>query len=317
MAKSRRSRVPFDAIAEARLVLTDELIRDALRRTTGRARKPTKRRGEAADAAEEDETEQEVDSAAGPRVRGEAGERQWQSAPTGSNFCRSPTRSRARSRSTADRHRGDGGCDPEGGALALRRGDRHPRRDRPEDRRDALHAPAGGGRDRSRTTRRRSRVDEARERNPDAQVGDFIAEPLPPFDFGRIAAQSAKQVIVQKVREAERDRQYDEYKDRIGEIVNGTVKRVEYGNVIVDLGRGEGIIRRDEMIPRETFRSATASAPMSTTCAASSAARRSSCRAPIRSSWRSSSRRKCRRSMTASSRSSRSPAIRARAPRSP
>ncbi|TIW26636.1 MAG: transcription termination/antitermination protein NusA, partial [Mesorhizobium sp.] len=81
-----------------------------------------------------------------------------------------------------------------------------------------------------------------RERNPDAQLGDFIAEQLPPMDFGRIAAQSAKQVIVQKVREAERDRQYDEYKDRIGEIVNGTVKRVEYGNVIVDLGRGEAII---------------------------------------------------------------------------
>ena len=94
----------------------------------------------------------------------------------------------------------------------------------------------------------------ARDRNPDAQIGDFIADPLPPMDFGRIAAQSAKQVIVQKVREAERDRQYDEYKDRIGEIVNGTVKRVEYGNVIVDLGRGEGIIRRDETIPRENFR---------------------------------------------------------------
>ncbi|MCT7378612.1 transcription termination factor NusA [Chelativorans salis] len=94
----------------------------------------------------------------------------------------------------------------------------------------------------------------ARGRNPDAQVGDFIAEQLPPMDFGRIAAQSAKQVIVQKVREAERDRQYDEYKDRIGEIVNGTVKRVEYGNVIVDLGRGEAIIRRDELIPREIFK---------------------------------------------------------------
>jgi transcription termination/antitermination protein NusA len=97
-------------------------------------------------------------------------------------------------------------------------------------------------------------ISSARERNPDAQLGDFIAEQLPPMDFGRIAAQSAKQVIVQKVREAERDRQYDEYKDRIGEIVNGTVKRVEYGNVIVDLGRGEGIIRRDEMIPRENMR---------------------------------------------------------------
>ncbi|CDX50779.1 Transcription elongation protein nusA (N utilization substance protein A) (L factor) [Mesorhizobium plurifarium] len=94
----------------------------------------------------------------------------------------------------------------------------------------------------------------ARERNPDAQIGDFIAEQLPPMDFGRIAAQSAKQVIVQKVREAERDRQYDEYKDRIGEIVNGTVKRVEYGNVIVDLGRGEAIIRRDELIPRENYK---------------------------------------------------------------
>ncbi len=95
---------------------------------------------------------------------------------------------------------------------------------------------------------------DAHRRNPDAEVGDFIAEQLPPMDFGRIAAQSAKQVIVQKVREAERDRQFDEYKDRIGEIVNGTVKRVEYGNVIVDLGRGEAIVRRDELIPRENFK---------------------------------------------------------------
>ena len=97
-------------------------------------------------------------------------------------------------------------------------------------------------------------VEDARRRNPAAQVGDFIAEPLPPMDFGRIAAQSAKQVIVQKVRDAERDRQYEEFKDRIGEIVSGQVKRVEYGNVIIDLGRGEGIVRRDELIPRETFR---------------------------------------------------------------
>src|ERR1700761_1703994 len=95
---------------------------------------------------------------------------------------------------------------------------------------------------------------EARKKNPAAQVGDWIAETLPPFDFGRIAAQSAKQVIVQKVREAERDRQYQEFKDRIGEIVNGVVKRVEYGNVIIDLGRGEATIRRDEQIPREMFR---------------------------------------------------------------
>ena len=97
-------------------------------------------------------------------------------------------------------------------------------------------------------------IADARTKNPAAQVGDWIAETLPPFDFGRIAAQSAKQVIVQKVREAERDRQYDEYKERIGDIVNGIVKRVEYGNVVIDLGRGEGIVRRDEMIPRETFR---------------------------------------------------------------
>src|SRR5882762_8951372 len=97
-------------------------------------------------------------------------------------------------------------------------------------------------------------VEDARRRNPAARVGDYIAEPLPPLEYGRIAAQSAKQVIVQKVREAERDRQYQEYKDRISDIVNGIVKRVEYGNVVVDLGRGEAIVRRDEMLPRETFR---------------------------------------------------------------
>ncbi|MEM8796972.1 MAG: transcription termination factor NusA [Pseudomonadota bacterium] len=94
----------------------------------------------------------------------------------------------------------------------------------------------------------------ALDQNPAATLGDYIGEPLPPLDFGRIAAQSAKQVIVQKVREAERDRQFEEFKDRVSEIVNGTVKRVEYGNVIVDLGRGEAILRRDELIPRETFR---------------------------------------------------------------
>ena len=93
----------------------------------------------------------------------------------------------------------------------------------------------------------------ARKHHPAAQVGDTIADPLPPLEYGRIAAQSAKQVIVQKVREAERDRQYAEYKDRIGDIVNGVVKRVEYGNVVVDLGRGEAIVRRDEMLPREVF----------------------------------------------------------------
>ncbi len=97
-------------------------------------------------------------------------------------------------------------------------------------------------------------LEDARNRNEAAQLGDYVTEPLPPIEFGRIAAQSAKQVIVQKVRDAERERMYEEYKDRIGEIINGSVKRVEYGNVIVDLGRGEAIIRRDELIPRETFR---------------------------------------------------------------
>ena len=94
---------------------------------------------------------------------------------------------------------------------------------------------------------------EAVARNPAAQVGDFLSESLPPIDLSRIAVQTAKQVIVQKVRDAERDRQYEEYKDRIAEIVNGIVKRVEYGNVIVDLGRAEAILRRDEVLPRETF----------------------------------------------------------------
>ncbi|MCW5753038.1 MAG: transcription termination/antitermination protein NusA, partial [Alphaproteobacteria bacterium] len=97
-------------------------------------------------------------------------------------------------------------------------------------------------------------IEEALRRNPDAQLGDFIMESLPPIEFGRIAAQTAKQVIVQKVREAERERHYNEYKDRIGEIVNGLVKRVEYGNVTVDLGRAEAVMRRDEQLPRESFR---------------------------------------------------------------
>src|SRR5881394_2163786 len=95
---------------------------------------------------------------------------------------------------------------------------------------------------------------DARRRNPDAQIADIIAETLPPVDFNRINAQNAKQVIVQKVRDAERERQYDEYKDRIGEVVHGVVKRSEFGSVVVDLGRAEGVVRRDEMIPRESFR---------------------------------------------------------------
>jgi N utilization substance protein A len=97
-------------------------------------------------------------------------------------------------------------------------------------------------------------LEEARKINPDAQVGDEFSEPLPPIEFGRVAAQSAKQVIVQKVREAERERQYQEYKDRVGEIVSGVVKRNEFGHIIVDLGRAEAIVRREEAIPRESFR---------------------------------------------------------------
>ena len=94
----------------------------------------------------------------------------------------------------------------------------------------------------------------ARKFKPEIKVGEHIVDPLPPIDFGRIAAQTAKQVIVQRVREYERKRQYDEFKDRVGEIVNGTVKRTEYGNLMVEIGRTEALLRRDELIPRESFR---------------------------------------------------------------
>ena len=97
---------------------------------------------------------------------------------------------------------------------------------------------------------------EAHKKNPSARIGDWIAESLPPFDYGRIPAQASKQVLVQKIREAERDKQYELFKDRIGDIINGQVKRVEYGNVVVDLtgAGGEAVVRRDELIPREMFR---------------------------------------------------------------
>ena len=95
---------------------------------------------------------------------------------------------------------------------------------------------------------------DARDREPEIQIGDIVTDILPPLEFGRISAQSAKQVIVQKVREAERDHQYDEFKDRVHEVINGQVKRVEYGNVTVDLGGSEAIVRRDELIAREAFR---------------------------------------------------------------
>ena len=96
-------------------------------------------------------------------------------------------------------------------------------------------------------------LDEARKIKQDAEIGEFLSEELPPVEFGRIATQTAKQVIVQRVRDAERERQYEEYKDRVGEVASGIVKRVEYGNVVVDLGRAEAMLRRDNLIPREVF----------------------------------------------------------------
>ncbi|MBL4870308.1 MAG: transcription termination/antitermination protein NusA, partial [Robiginitomaculum sp.] len=90
--------------------------------------------------------------------------------------------------------------------------------------------------------------------NPDAEIGTMFETPLPPIEFGRVQSQMAKQVIMQKVREAERARQFIEYKDRVGEIVNGIVKRVEYGHIIVDLGRAEGVIRREQTLPRENVK---------------------------------------------------------------
>jgi transcription termination/antitermination protein NusA len=97
-------------------------------------------------------------------------------------------------------------------------------------------------------------LEDAKKLQADAQLGDFIVDPLPPIEFGRIAAQAAKQVIFQKVRDAERERQHEEFKDRVGEIITGVVKRVEFGHVVVDLGRAEGVIRRDQQIPREVLR---------------------------------------------------------------
>mgnify|MGYP001440089015 FL=1 len=98
-------------------------------------------------------------------------------------------------------------------------------------------------------------LEEAKLKNPNAEIGgDPVEEELPPIDFGRVAAQSAKQVIFQKVREAERERHFEEFKDRVGEIINGVIKRVEYGTVIVDLGRAEAVIRKDALLPREVYK---------------------------------------------------------------
>jgi transcription termination/antitermination protein NusA len=97
------------------------------------------------------------------------------------------------------------------------------------------------------------RLSEALINDAEAHIGKTYTETLPPFELGRVQTQMARQVVTHKVREAERERQFDEYKDRIGDVINGTVRRVEYGNVIVDLGRAEGIMRRDQGIPRENI----------------------------------------------------------------
>jgi len=95
---------------------------------------------------------------------------------------------------------------------------------------------------------------DAKAYNKDIQVGEFVIDALPPIDFGRIAAQTAKQVIMQKVRDAERNKQFEEYQEKVGTIVNGTVKRIEFGNIVLDIGKAEAILRRDEIIPREKFK---------------------------------------------------------------
>ena len=97
-------------------------------------------------------------------------------------------------------------------------------------------------------------LEDAKKTNPDIGLGEFITKELPPIELGRVAAQNAKGVIIQKVREADKSNQYEEYKDKVGEIAVGIVKRTEFGNLIIDLGKSEAIIKREELIPRETFK---------------------------------------------------------------
>ncbi len=97
-------------------------------------------------------------------------------------------------------------------------------------------------------------LEDAKKTNPDIGLGEFIIKELPPIELGRVAAQNAKGVIIQKVREADKSNQYEEYKDKVGEIAVGIVKRTEFGNLIIDLGKSEAIIKREELIPRETFK---------------------------------------------------------------
>ena len=97
-------------------------------------------------------------------------------------------------------------------------------------------------------------LDDAKKTNPEINLGEFLIKELPPIELGRVAAQNAKGVIIQKVREADKSNQYEEYKDKVGEIAVGIVKRTEFGNLIIDLGKSEAIIKREELIPRETFK---------------------------------------------------------------
>ena len=269
----------MEDISDARLVLTDELIAELMRRGKAAERElkqnlglapPPPPHAKKSDPAKSNKPK--------PKARQEAGAEEYQETPPrrartaqgrhrshrrrlghGSQCQQTRTaadRGRGRPRKVdrpRHRDRGDGRRHRQGGPRPLRQRDRRSRRDRRQEGRAAAVAPHAGGRLVENSSNQISLAD-AQRANPGAQVGDTIADTLPPLEYGRIAAQSAKQVIVQKVREAERDRQYQEFKDRIGDIVNGVVKRVEYGSVIVDLGRGEAIVRRDEMLPREVFR---------------------------------------------------------------
>lgn len=97
-------------------------------------------------------------------------------------------------------------------------------------------------------------LDDAQKLDPEAELDNYMKEELPPIEFGRVAAQTARQIITQKIRDAERARQFIEFKERLGEIISGIIKRIEFGNVIIDLGRAEGILKKEDIIPRETFR---------------------------------------------------------------
>lgn len=152
---------------------------------------------------------------------------------------------------------------------------------------------------------------QAKAYDKNIKAGEFIIDNLPPIDFGRIAAQTAKQVIVQKVRDAERNKQYEEYKEKVGTIVNGTVKRVEFGNVVLDIGKAEAVLRRDEIIPREKFKNGDRVRAYVLEVRKENKGPQISCHAPVLSFWPSCLLPKFRKFMTALSKSLPFPAIRA------